>query len=71
MTVMEENLMNTETELIEVCREIGNIATSNGHFTAGLARLLDNGNQDLLAMTVTELLALSREYQEVYNRVHT
>ncbi|HCE68394.1 MAG: hypothetical protein A2X82_20145 [Geobacteraceae bacterium GWC2_55_20] len=63
--------MRTETQLIEVCQEIGSIAGSNGHFTAGLARLLDNGDQPLLSMTVGELLSLSREYREVFNRIHS
>jgi len=62
--------MKTEDQLIEVCQEIGGISGSNGHFTAGLARLLDNGRQSLIDMTVGELLQLSREYKEVFNRIH-
>lgn len=62
--------MKTEDQLIEVCREIGGISGSNSHFTAGLARLLDNGGQEFLTMTVGELLSLSREYKETFNRVH-
>lgn len=62
--------MKTEAQLIEVCQEIGGISGSNGHFTAGLARLLDNGEQSLLTMKVGELLTLSREYRENFNRVH-
>ncbi len=62
--------MSTEQKLIEVCQEIGSIAGSNCHFTAGLARLLDNGGQQLLDMTVRDLLSLSREYRETFNRVH-
>lgn len=62
--------MNTETQLTEVCQEIGNIAESNCHYTAGLARLLDKGEQPILDMKVGELLSLAREYKEVFNRVH-
>lgn len=62
--------MKTEDQLIEVCREIGGISGSNGHFTAGLARLLDNGEQPLLDMKVGELLSLFKEYKETFNRVH-
>lgn len=62
--------MKTEDQLIEVCQEIGSIAGSNGHFTAGLARLLDNGGQPLLEMKVGDLLSISREYSETFNRVH-
>lgn len=62
--------MKTENLLIEVCREIGGISGSNSHFSAGLARLLDNGGQAILTMTVGELLSLSREYKETFNRVH-
>lgn len=62
--------MKTEDQLIEVCREIGGISGNNGHFTAGLARLLDNGGQSLLTMTVSELLSLSRENKETFNKVH-
>lgn len=62
--------MKTEDQLIEVCREIGGIPGSNNHFTAGLARLLDNGRQAILTMTVGELLSLFREYKETFNRVH-
>lgn len=62
--------MTTEQNIIEVCQEIGSIATSNGHYTAGLALLLDNGGQQLLDITVRNLLLKSREYREVFNRVH-
>lgn len=62
--------METEKELIDVCQEIGGIAESNGHFTAGVARLLDTGDVRLLEMKVGDLLLLSREYNEIFNRVH-
>jgi hypothetical protein len=68
---MEAHTMDTtENQLIEACREIGTIAGSNGLFTAGLARLLNNGNQSVMEMTVQDLLSLSREYKEIFNRIH-
>ena len=64
------NITETENDLVEVSRAIGSIAGCNGHFTAGLARLLDNGNQTLVCMQIGELLLLLDEYKETFNRVH-
>lgn len=69
--MIREATVETEKLLIEVCQEIGQIAGgSNCHFTAGLARLLDNGGERLLDKTVGDLLSLYREYREDFNRVH-
>ena len=60
----------TEQQIIEVCRELGGIAGSNCHFTAGLARLYDNGDQPFLDTPIKDFLSVYREYRERFNRVH-
>ncbi len=62
--------MTTEQQIIEACQEIGGIAGSNGHFTAGLARWFDNGDQRFLDTTIKDFLSLYREYRETFNRIH-
>jgi len=64
------NISETENEIIEVSRAIGSIAGSNAHFTAELARLLDNGSQPLVCMQIGELLLLLGEYKKTFNRIH-
>ncbi|MHB8121440.1 MAG: hypothetical protein ACYDG4_04720 [Desulfuromonadaceae bacterium] len=66
------NDMNaTEQQLVTACRELGGIAGSNSGFTSYLATLLDNGSVDVLSMNVGDLLKLSREANERFNRVHS
>jgi hypothetical protein len=60
----------TEQQIIDVCQELGGIASSNGHFTAYMARLFDNGDEQILSMKVGDLLSLYREANEDFNRVH-
>ena len=66
---MSEN--KTESELIDVCQELGGIAESNCHFTSGLAHRLEAGNVQLLEMKVGDLLSLSREYNKFFNGIHS
>jgi hypothetical protein len=61
----------TESELIDACQELGGIASSNGHFTAGLARIIEATGKAIPDMTVSELLHLAREYNETFNRIHS
>ena len=63
--------MTTEQELIEVCREIGGIAGSNGHFTDGLARIIEATGKSIQDLSVCELLHLAREYNKTFNRIHS
>lgn len=62
--------MVNEMELVEICQEIGNIAGSNSHYTMGLARLMHDKNICLIDMRIGELILLSREYKETFNRIH-
>ncbi len=63
-------MSTTEQQIIEASREIGGIAGSNCHFTAGLARLFDNGDQRFLDTSIKDFISIYREYQESFNRVH-
>jgi len=60
----------TEQQIIETCRELGGIAGSSGHFTAGLARLYDNSDDNFMDVSIKDFLSVYREYRESFNRVH-
>lgn len=62
--------MTTEQQLIEACREIGNIVGSNSSFTAGLALKIKATGKQISDLTVCELLSLAREYKETFNQIH-
>lgn len=63
-------MTTTEQQLVSACQELGGIAGSNSGYTSYLAMLLDNGSVDVLSMEVGDLIKLSREASESYNRVH-
>jgi hypothetical protein len=63
-------MKTTEQQIIEVCRELGGVAGSNSGYTSYLARLLENGYVDVLEMKIGDLIKLSREANESFNRVH-
>ena len=50
--------MTTAARLIRISREIGRIANSDGRFTEGLAKFLDDSGAELMGLTVLELLEL-------------
>ena len=64
--------MNTYTELsmIEYCLEIGRIAESNCHYTAGLDRKIQATGRTIKALTVGELLELNRQYNKDFNAMY-
>jgi hypothetical protein len=59
-----------EIELIEICAEIGTVARTNAHFTAGMAREIEKTGLAIKSLTVGGLLALIRQHRETYNRLH-
>ena len=67
----EGGMEPTESLLIDTCQELGRIAECNCHFTAYLARLIDNGDEGLLNMKIGDFLSWTREATERFNRVHS
>jgi len=63
-------MTTTEQQLVSACQELGGIAGSNSGYTSYLARLLENGDVDVLSMKIGDLIKLSREANERFNRVH-
>jgi hypothetical protein len=63
--------MTIESQLIEVCQEIGLIAESNCHFTAGLALKIEATGKNIVDLTICELMHLNRDYSEIFNRIHS
>lgn len=63
--------MDTESKLIEACREIGNIADSSGQFTAGLSRRIRATEKEVYNLTVRELIELASVHRDFFNRVHS
>jgi len=58
----------TESELIEICQEIGTVPESNSLFTEGLTRLI--GDRNILEMSVGELFEIIQKYKGIFNRIH-
>lgn len=56
--------------VVDVCSEIGSVARCNNHYTAGLTRRIIEAGIDISQMSVGELIRLSREHSEFYNRIH-
>lgn len=63
---------NTEVELhnVYVCREIGGIAESNSHYTAGLSRQIAATGKAIEELTVRELLELHRAHCTWFNQAY-
>ncbi|NOR68493.1 MAG: hypothetical protein GQ532_02150 [Methylomarinum sp.] len=59
--------MNTINSLLSVSEQIGDIKDSNGHFTEGLARRVDQTGKPLDDFTISELITLMDQYCEFYN----
>ncbi len=57
----------TELSMIDYCLEIGSIAESNCHYTAGLDRKIQATGKAVEALTVGELLELHRLYNKEFN----
>jgi len=60
--------MSTINDLLSVAEQIGGITDSNGHFTEGLARRIDETGKKLADLTLSELIPLIDQYREFYNR---
>ena len=58
--------MTTEARLMRISRAIGRIAESDGRFTEGLAKFLDDSGAELMGLTVLELLELVESYRETF-----
>ncbi len=61
----------TEFDLIGACIELRKIAEANGHYTAGLSRVIDKSGRKVQELTLGELLAFDKEYSAVFNRIHS
>ena len=56
-------------ELVKASETIGNIASSNCHYTAGLTAKLATLNKPLLLITIGELIAVHQEYSIFFNQI--
>ena len=52
---------------MDVCQEIGSIAESNCHYTAGLTRRIEETGKTIEELTVGELLEIHRAYNAWFN----
>ena len=60
--------MTTAARLIRISKEIGRIANSDGRFTEGLAKFLDDSGAELMGLTVLELLELVEVYRLAFDQ---
>ena len=60
--------MTTAARLIRISKEIGRIANSDGRFTEGLAKFLDDSGAELMGLTVLELLELVEIYRLTFDQ---
>lgn len=56
-----------ELELINICQQIGCIAESNAHFTAGLTLRIAETGKPVEQLTIAELLKIHRDHKEWFN----
>jgi transcriptional regulator with XRE-family HTH domain len=62
--------MSTESELLEVCQEIGFISKCNCHFTDGLVGVIERSGKNIQEMTIAELLTMTRNHSAFYNKMY-
>lgn len=60
----------TELSMIESCLEVGSIAESNCHYTAGLDRKIQATGKAVEDLTVGELLTVHRQYNKEFNSMY-
>jgi hypothetical protein len=65
---MNSETAKTECDLLNAAIQIGNIAECPWHYTAGLAKLIDASGKPLHELTISELLALNKQYTDRLNR---
>jgi len=50
--------------------QLGAIAESNCHYTAGLAKRIEETGKAVETLTIAELIALDDDYKKLLNTVH-
>ncbi|WP_305907180.1 hypothetical protein Q9L42_017290 [Methylomarinum sp. Ch1-1] len=70
MAISTTETQAKELALIDVCLEIGDIAGSNCHYTAGLNRRIEQTGKSVEQLTVAELLQLHREFNTQFNAIY-
>lgn len=63
------NHQNLVNQLIDTAQAIGGIAESNCHYTDGLARRIEHTGKAINDLTVGELLALDKAYNDFFNQL--
>jgi len=61
---------STENQLISVVMQLGAIAECNCHYTAGLAKRIEETGKAVEALTIAELITLADDYNKLLNTVH-
>ncbi|WP_417581540.1 hypothetical protein [Nitrincola sp.] len=67
---MNYQITPTEQALNDVSYEIGAIYETNGHWFAGLARLVEETGKTVDELTVGELRSLIHKRRDTYNRIY-
>ena len=57
-------------QLIDISTEIGGISRSNGQYTAGLMRRIQETRKNIEDLTVGELLKLNHEHKKWFNELY-
>ena len=68
---MKANHNTDERHNIDVCREIGGIASSNGPYTAGFSRRIADTGKGIEDLTVRELLQIHRVYNTFFTKLYS
>lgn len=67
---MSFSMTQTEQDLTEATRIIGNLFECNGNYQTALARRIDHAGKTVGELTVAELMTLDREEGQRFNRVN-
>jgi len=66
----EEKRNQNHSLLIDVCQELGSIATSNSRFTVGLTDRISAAGKNIEELTVRELLSFNHQHNEFFNDLY-
>lgn len=61
---------NPTLDFLYACMEIGGIAESNGYYTDGLTRQIEQTGKSFEQLTIAELLTLHRDYNAQFNSLY-
>jgi len=64
------NSLSAQIEIIEICKKIGGIASSNSIYTAGITHRINKTGKSIGELTIDELLQIHSKYNQEFNELY-